>query len=30
MKMIIANDALGYKIANRSRLKMPSQFKDLE
>ena len=30
MKIIIADDALGYKTANRSRLKVPSQFKDLE
>ena len=30
MRLLIANDALGYKKANRPRLKLPSQFKDLE
>lgn len=30
MKQIIADDALGYKTANRPRLKIPSQFMDLE
>ncbi|MBK5101951.1 MAG: hypothetical protein JJE15_13310, partial [Desulfobacteraceae bacterium] len=30
MKQIIADDALGYKIANRPRMKVPSQFMDLE
>ena len=30
MRVLIANDALGYKKANRPRLKVPSQFKDLE
>ena len=30
MRLIIADDALGYKTANRPRLKVPSQFKDLE
>jgi len=30
MRLIIADDALGYKSANRPRLKVPSQFKDLE
>ena len=30
MRLLIADDALGYKQANRSRLKTPSEFKDLE
>lgn len=30
MRLIIADDALGYKKANRPRLKVPSQFMDLE
>jgi glutaryl-CoA dehydrogenase (non-decarboxylating) len=30
MKLLIANDALGYKKANRTRLKVPSEFRDLE
>ena len=30
MRLLIADDALGYKKANRQRLKLPSQFKDLE
>jgi glutaryl-CoA dehydrogenase (non-decarboxylating) len=30
MKQIIADDALGYKTANRPRMKVPSQFMDLE
>ena len=30
MRLLIANDALGYKKANRPRLKVHSQFKDLE
>jgi glutaryl-CoA dehydrogenase (non-decarboxylating) len=30
MRLLIANDALGYKKANRPRLKVPSQFWDLE
>lgn len=30
MRLLIANDALGYKKANRPRLKLHSQFKDLE
>lgn len=30
MRLLIADDALGYKNANRPRLKVPSQFKDLE
>jgi glutaryl-CoA dehydrogenase (non-decarboxylating) len=30
MRLIIADDALGYKTANRPRLKVPSQFRDLE
>lgn len=30
MRLIIADDALGYKKANRPRLKVPSQFTDLE
>jgi glutaryl-CoA dehydrogenase (non-decarboxylating) len=30
MRLIIADDALGYKQANRARLKVPSDFKDLE
>ena len=30
MRLLIADDALGYKKANRPRLKLPSQFKDLE
>jgi glutaryl-CoA dehydrogenase (non-decarboxylating) len=30
MRLIIADDALGYKMANRPRLKVPSQFRDLE
>jgi glutaryl-CoA dehydrogenase (non-decarboxylating) len=30
MRLLIADDALGYKIANRPRLKVPSEFKDLE
>ncbi len=30
MRLIIADDALGYKKANRPRLKVPSQFLDLE
>jgi glutaryl-CoA dehydrogenase (non-decarboxylating) len=30
MRLLIANDALGYKKANRPRLKVPSHFKDLE
>lgn len=30
MRLIIADDALGYKKANRPRLKVHSQFKDLE
>jgi hypothetical protein len=30
MRLLIADDALGYKKANRPRLKVPSQFKDLE
>jgi len=30
MRIIIADDALGYKKANRSRLKVPSDFKDLQ
>ena len=30
MRLLIANDALGYKKANRPRLKLPSQFKDLK
>jgi len=30
MRMMIADDALGYKKANRPRVKVPSQFMDLE
>ena len=30
MRLLIANDALGYKKANRPRLKVPSQFQDME
>jgi glutaryl-CoA dehydrogenase (non-decarboxylating) len=30
MRLLIADDALGYKMANRPRLKVHSQFKDLE
>ena len=30
MRMMIADDALGYKKANRPRVKVPSQFIDLE
>jgi glutaryl-CoA dehydrogenase (non-decarboxylating) len=30
MRLLIADDALGYKAANRPRLKVPSQFNDLE
>lgn len=30
MRLIIADDALGYRKANRPRVKVPSQFKDLE
>ena len=30
MRLLIADDALGYKMANRPRLKVPSEFKDLE
>ena len=30
MRLIIADDALGYKKANRPRLKVPSDFKDLQ
>jgi len=30
MKLIIADDALGYKSANRPRLKLPKEFKDLQ
>lgn len=30
MRLLIANDALGYKQANRPRLKVPSQYWDLE
>lgn len=30
MRLLIADDALGYKTANRPRLKVPSQFSDLE
>jgi len=30
MRLLIADDALGYKTANRPRLKVPSQFNDLE
>jgi glutaryl-CoA dehydrogenase (non-decarboxylating) len=30
MRLLIADDALGYKIANRPRLKVPSEFWDLE
>ena len=30
MRLIIADDALGYKKANRPRLRVPSQFKELE
>ena len=30
MKQIIADDALGYKTANRPRMKVPSQFMDME
>jgi glutaryl-CoA dehydrogenase (non-decarboxylating) len=30
MRLLIADDALGYKKANRPRLKVPSEFKDLE
>lgn len=30
MRLLIADDALGYKTANRPRLKVPSDFKDLE
>lgn len=30
MKLIIADDALGYKKANRPRLKVPSEFRDLQ
>ena len=30
MRLIIADDALGYKKANRPRLKVPSQFKELQ
>ncbi|MEW6262220.1 MAG: acyl-CoA dehydrogenase family protein [Thermodesulfobacteriota bacterium] len=30
MRLLIADDALGYKKANRPRLKLPSQFMDLE
>ncbi|MHB8090392.1 MAG: acyl-CoA dehydrogenase family protein [Syntrophales bacterium] len=30
MKLIIADDALGYKQANRPRLKLPTEFKDLQ
>ncbi|MBW1766445.1 MAG: hypothetical protein JRJ65_05265, partial [Deltaproteobacteria bacterium] len=29
MRLLIADDALGYKKANRPRLKVPSEFKDL-
>ncbi len=30
MRLMIADDALGYKKANRPRVKVPSQFMDLE
>jgi glutaryl-CoA dehydrogenase (non-decarboxylating) len=30
LKLIIADDALGYKKANRLRVKLPSQFRDLQ
>jgi glutaryl-CoA dehydrogenase (non-decarboxylating) len=30
MRLLIADDALGYKNANRPRIKVPSHFKDLE
>ncbi len=30
MKLIIADDALGYKPANRPRLKLPTEFRDLQ
>ena len=30
MRLLIADDALGYKVANRPRLKVPSEFWDLE
>jgi glutaryl-CoA dehydrogenase (non-decarboxylating) len=30
MRLIIANDALGYKTANRPRVKTPSQFREVE
>jgi len=30
MRLLIADDALGYKMANRPRLKVPSEFNDLE
>jgi glutaryl-CoA dehydrogenase (non-decarboxylating) len=30
LKLIIADDALGYKKANRPRVKLPSQFRDLQ
>jgi len=30
MRLLIADDALGYKKANRPRLKVPSQFMDME
>jgi glutaryl-CoA dehydrogenase (non-decarboxylating) len=30
LKLIIADDALGYKKANRPRIKLPSQFRDLQ
>ncbi len=30
MRLIIADDALGYKKANRPRLKVPSDYADLE
>jgi hypothetical protein len=29
MRLIIADDAMGIKKANRSRLKIPSDFRDL-
>jgi hypothetical protein len=30
MKLLIADDALGYKKANRARLKVFSEFKDMD
>lgn len=30
MRLVIADDVLGYKKTNRQRLKVPNQFMDLE